>query len=31
MVEQTTLVHEGFDIGWAKSAAGSDAKQPLAA
>ena len=32
MVEQITLVHEGFDVGWAAAKAGSsDAKQPKAA
>lgn len=31
MVESITVVHEGFDIGWATAAAGSDAPQPAVA
>lgn len=32
MVEQTTLVHEGFDVGWSSAKAGAgDAAQPKAA
>lgn len=31
MVEQVTLVHEGFDVGWAAGAGKSDAEQPKAA
>lgn len=31
MVEQVTLVHEGFDVGWAAKTGLVDAKQPVAA
>jgi phage tail-like protein len=31
MVEQVTLVHEGFDVGWASRKPGDDASRPKAA